>query len=88
MFHCVQQTEGEGGANLWVDAFHAANLLYKEDPESFQILAATPLVFRNLTKTPVGQMYNQSRHNIIRLLVINFFYIFPVGWNFVTIKWT
>ena len=31
MFHCVEQTKSEGGANLWVDAFHAANLLYEEN---------------------------------------------------------
>ncbi|CAB4039193.1 gamma-butyrobetaine dioxygenase-like, partial [Paramuricea clavata] len=66
MFHCIEQTEGEGGANLWVDAFHAANLLYEEDPELFQILVNTPVIFRNVTKTQVGHMYNESRHSLIR----------------------
>ena len=68
MFHCVQQTEADGGANLWVDAFHVANLLYEENPEAFQILATTPVAFRNFTKTLVGPMYNQSRHTLIRLV--------------------
>ncbi len=69
MFHCIEQTEAEGGANLWVDAFHAAHLLYEEDPESFQILANTPLAFRNFTKTAVGRMYYQSRNTLIRLVI-------------------
>ena len=68
MFHCVQQTEADGGANLWVDAFHVANLLYEQNPEAFQILATTPVAFRNFTKSVVGPMYNQSRHTLIRLV--------------------
>jgi gamma-butyrobetaine dioxygenase len=67
MFHCVEQTKSEGGANLWVDAFHAANILYEENRKSFQVLVQTPVAFRNFTKTTVGQMYNQSRHTLIRL---------------------
>lgn len=70
MFHCLEQTEGEGGANLWVDAFHAAHLLYQEHPESFQVLVKAPVVFHNFTKTSVGQMYNRSRHPLIRLVIL------------------
>ncbi len=77
MFHCVEQTKSEGGSSLWVDGFHAANLLYEEDLESFQILANTPVAFRNLTKTPAGRMYNQSRHTLIRLVI--FVTFFPYG---------
>ena len=68
MFHCVQQTEADGGANLWVDGFHVANLLYEENPEAFQILATTPVAFRNFTESVVGPMYHQSRHTLIRLV--------------------
>ncbi len=69
MFHYIEQTKGEGGANLWVDAFHAANLLFEENPESFQILVNTPVLFRNFTKTIVGKVYNGSRHPLIRLVI-------------------
>ena len=70
MFHCLEQTEGEGGANLWVDAFHVAHLLYQEHPESFQVLVDASVVFHNFTKTRVGQMYNRSRHPLIRLVIL------------------
>ena len=70
MLHCIEQTEGEDGANLWVDGFHAANLLFEEDPESFQILVNTPVVFRNITQTKRGQFYAASRRPIIRLVVL------------------
>ena len=70
MFHYIEQTKGEGGANLWADAFHAANLLFEENPESFQILVNTPVLFRNFTKTIVGKVYNRSRHPLIRLVIL------------------
>ncbi|XP_028410876.1 gamma-butyrobetaine dioxygenase-like [Dendronephthya gigantea] len=65
ILHCVTQTKGEGGASLLVDAFHAANLLYEEDPEAFEILVDTPLVFKNFTKTPAGKIYAVSRRPIL-----------------------
>jgi hypothetical protein len=70
VLHCIEQTEGEDGANLWVDGFHAANLLFEEDPESFQILVNTPVVFRNITQTKRGKFYAASRRPIIRLVVL------------------
>ena len=70
MFHCVEQSKSEGGANLWVDAFHAASLLFDEDPELFETLVTTPVLFCNFTKTMVGKMYGRSRHPLIRYLIL------------------
>ncbi|XP_028410830.1 gamma-butyrobetaine dioxygenase-like [Dendronephthya gigantea] len=68
MLHCVEQTKGEGGENILVDGFHAAKLLYEEDPESFEILVNTPVTFRNCTsKTTFGKMHTLSSHHLIRL---------------------
>ena len=83
MFHCVQQTEGDGGANLWVDGFHAANLLHEENPEAFQILATTPVAFRNY-KSIFGLVYHQSHHTVIRL-VYNYRYNFSF-YFFISLK--
>lgn len=67
MFHYIEQTKGKGGDNLWIDAFHVANLLYEENPELFQILVNTTLEFRNFTKLPSGEVeYNAARHPLIR----------------------
>ena len=69
MFHCVQQSKSKGGANLWVDAFHAANLLYEENPEAFQVLTSTPVAFRFLSKTDIGRVYTKSFHTLIRRVI-------------------
>ena len=66
MFHCLLQTESKGGVNQWVDGFHAAHRLYKEDPESFDILTETPVTYRNITRTDVGEYHTTASHRLIR----------------------
>jgi trimethyllysine dioxygenase len=39
MFHLLSHTEGEGGASLLVDGFHAAKKLKDEDPDAFEALS-------------------------------------------------
>ena len=74
MLHCVEQTKGEGGDNLWVDGFHAANLLYEEDPELFQVLVNTPVKLRNYTSVDLqGTLHSESCNPLIRY---SFFLIF------------
>jgi alpha-ketoglutarate-dependent taurine dioxygenase len=66
MFHCLTQTESEGGVNQWIDGFHAAHRLYEEDQELFDILTKTPIAYRNITRTEVGECYSTSSHKLIR----------------------
>ena len=80
MLHCVEQTKGEGGDNLWVDGFHAANLLYEEDPELFQLLVNTPVKLRNYTSVRLlGTVYSESYNPLIRY---SFFPNFPHSQTF------
>jgi hypothetical protein len=72
MFHCLLQTKSKGGVNQWIDGFHAAHRLWKEDPESFDILTNTPIAYRNITRTEVGEFHNTSNHRLIRFAGINF----------------
>jgi len=39
MFHMLSHTGGDGGASLLVDGFEAAQVLYSEDPESYEVLS-------------------------------------------------
>lgn len=67
MLHCIEQTKGEGGDSLLVDGFHAAKLLYEEDPKSFEILVNTPVAFRNFSGiTAFGKLHTLSSHHLIR----------------------
>jgi alpha-ketoglutarate-dependent taurine dioxygenase len=66
MFHCLVQTESEGGVNQWIDGFHAAHRLYEEDQELFDILIKTPIAYRNITRTEVGECHTTSSHKLIR----------------------
>ena len=70
MFHCLLQTESKGGVNQWIDGFHAAHRLYEEDPELFDILTKTPIAYRNITRTEVGEFHNTSSHRLIRFASI------------------
>jgi trimethyllysine dioxygenase len=45
MFHLLSHTEGNGGASLLVDGFHAAKRLAIEDPHSYQVLLETPIAW-------------------------------------------
>ena len=60
MLSCVEQTESEGGVGHWVDSFHVAH------PESFNILAHTPIAMRNIAKTRHGLFHTACRRNIVR----------------------
>jgi hypothetical protein len=60
------QTESKGGVNQWIDGFHAAHRLYEEDQELFDILTKTPIAYRNITRTEVGEFHNTSSHKLIR----------------------
>ena len=78
MFHCLLQTESKGGVNQWVDGFHAAFMLHQEDPELFEILAKTPIAYRNITRTEVGEFDTSSKHPLIRF---EYFVINQVTYN-------
>jgi len=43
MFHMLSHEGGTGGANFFVDGFHAAHILKKTHPEAYKILAETPV---------------------------------------------
>ena len=66
MLRCVEQTDSKGGVGHWVDSFHVAHLLHQEDPESFNILAHTPIAMRNIAKTRHGLFHTACRRNIVR----------------------
>ena len=66
MLHCVEQTKGKGGGNLWVDGFHAANRLFEENPVYLETLVNTPVDFTILTKTKLGEVCEASRRPLIR----------------------
>ena len=79
MFHLLSHTSGNGGASLLVDGFHAADVLYKEDPGAFATLAQTPIPFHasgnlGITITPSrkypvlqrGQRHTDSRLSLVR----------------------
>lgn len=68
MLHCIEQTKTKGGVGHWIDAFHAAHLLYQEDPESFDLLTQTPIAFYNECETDYGEFHTACRRNIIRLV--------------------
>ena len=41
LFHLLSHTDGEGGASLLVDGFHAASILSNENPVAYEILSTT-----------------------------------------------
>lgn len=45
LLHCLE-SDAPGGDTLLVDGFHAAELLRREDPDAFQLLAKAPMSFR------------------------------------------
>ena len=45
LLHCLE-SEAPGGDTLLVDGFHAAELLRREDPAAFDLLARVPMNFR------------------------------------------
>lgn len=44
MFHLLSHTDGDGGASLLVDGFHAAAILAKEDFAAYVILCRLPVL--------------------------------------------
>ena len=45
LFHCLKPDPSGGGASFFVDAVAAAEALRENDPEAFDLLARTPLLF-------------------------------------------
>ena len=45
LLHCLE-SDAPGGDTLLVDGFHAAELLRREDPDAFHLLAKAPMSFR------------------------------------------
>ncbi len=46
IFHCIENTV-EGGESYWVDGFHVAGLLRRENPEAFELLSTVPWSMAN-----------------------------------------
>ncbi|XP_046852253.1 gamma-butyrobetaine dioxygenase-like [Xenia sp. Carnegie-2017] len=66
MFHCLQHSS-KGGANRWSDGFYAAYRLFKEDPESFYLLAETPVAFCTKGRSEICDYNFTSRQRLISL---------------------
>ncbi|KAJ1716407.1 trimethyllysine dioxygenase TmlH [Aspergillus flavus] len=79
LFHLLSHTDGDGGASLLVDGFSAAEVLREENPENYQLLAATPQPFHssgneNTCIQPAEQMPIFRIHP-------QFNYLYQIRWN-------
>jgi len=68
MFHMLSHEEGTGGANFFVDGFHAAQILKKTHPEAYKTLAETPVPWHasgneGITITPAKNFPVLNLHN-------------------------
>lgn len=70
MFHLLSHTSGSGGDSLLVDGFYAADILQKESPEHYSILANTPITWHasgneGITITPATKysVFNVAGNN-------------------------
>ena len=52
--HCIVQHQGKGGETMLCDGFHCAEILRRERPDWFHLLATTTTSWRD-----VGQDYIQ-----------------------------
>lgn len=46
LFHCLKPDPTGGGASIFVDGIGAAQALLEQDPEAFELLTRTPMLFR------------------------------------------
>ncbi|KAJ7391731.1 Gamma-butyrobetaine dioxygenase [Desmophyllum pertusum] len=53
--HCIEQVSSEGGANQFVDGFHAAQQLKENDPNTFNLLSTTRFAFVDFGKDAFGE---------------------------------
>ncbi|KAE8333103.1 hypothetical protein BDV39DRAFT_188642 [Aspergillus sergii] len=79
LFHLLSHTDGDGGASLLVDGFSAAEVLRAENPENYQLLAATPQPFHSSGNEdtciqPAEQMPIFRIHP-------QFNYLYQIRWN-------
>ncbi|XP_029114044.1 trimethyllysine dioxygenase, mitochondrial [Scleropages formosus] len=70
VFHCLRH-EGTGGRTLLVDGFHAADKVFKQSPENFDLLARVPIKHEY-----IENMSNHRNHMIGIGPVLN---VYP--WN-------
>lgn len=56
MLHCIKQA-GEGGDNIFADGFQVAHDMRRDGPDSFNLLANTPVQFTDVV-TDEGREYH------------------------------
>jgi gamma-butyrobetaine dioxygenase len=66
MLHCIRQAQ-DGGENLFVDGFYAADVLHREFPRYFEILSKTPVRFRDVGSENGRPYFLQYSKRIIEL---------------------
>jgi len=67
LLHCIQQAEGEGGENHFVDGFNIAEHLRTSDPEAFEILSTVKFLFNDVGKDMYGEFDKVYERPVIGL---------------------
>ena len=66
MLHCVNQAQGRGGENQFVDGFHVAEQLKRTDPESFKLMTDVCVDFYDLGEEDGRKFYKILRQPLFR----------------------